>query len=137
MTSVSAIRDGIKDRLTLISGLQAHDTVPGNITPPAAVVRRRQTSFDSTMARGSDDYQFTVTLLVSQASWEHGQDNLDDYLASSGSLSIKATIEGDMSLGGTVDFVRVASAGEDSIVEYNGVPYIAVDFTLEVTADGS
>lgn len=137
MTLVSAIRDGIKTQLATISGLTAHSTVPGSIFPPAAIVRRRQTSFDSTMARGSDDYQFTVTLLVSQGSWTHGQDNLDTYLASSGSSSIKAAIEGDVSLGGVVDFARVSSAGEDGLMTYNGTEYVAVDFTVEVTASGT
>lgn len=137
MTSISAIRNGIKDRLATISGLHALDTVPGNVTPPAAVVRRRQTSYDSTMARGSDDHQFTVSLLVSQASWEHGQEELDKYLATSGASSVKAAIEGDMSLGGVVHFARVVSAGEDGIVDYAGVSYFSVDFTLEVTADGT
>lgn len=137
MTSVSAIRDGIKTRLSTINGLRAHDTVPEDIATPAAIVRRRQTSFDSTMARGSDDFQFSVTLLVSLDSWRAGQDVLDAYLATSGGSSIKAAVEGDVSLGGTVHFVRVASAGEDGPVEYNGATYYAVDFTLEVTADGA
>lgn len=137
MASISAIRDGLKTRLETISGLRAHDTVPGQINPPAAVVRRRQINFDSTMARGSDDFLFTITLLIQFGENRNAQNQLDAYLAGSGTLSIKAAIEGEQTLGGVVDFARVAQAGEDALMEYNGVEYLSVDFTVEVTADGS
>ncbi len=137
MASVSAIRDGLKTRLATISGLAAYDTVPGQINPPAAVVTRRRTAFDATMARGSDDLTFVVLLFVSFAEHHTAQEDLDAYLAGSGAASVKAAVEVDPSLGGTCDFARVAAAEADRVVTYAGVDYLAVEFIVEVTADGT
>lgn len=136
MTSVTAIKDGLATRLATITGLRVHATPPGTIHPPAAVIRRAQTRYDSTMARGSDDHSFVITVFVSLASDAYAQDALDAYLATSGSSSIKAAIEGEDTLGSTVHFTRVASAEEDRTVEYNGVVYVAADWIVEVTASG-
>lgn len=136
MTSVTAIKDGLAARLATISGLRVHATPPGAINPPAAVIRRAQTRYDSTMARGSDDHAFVVTVFVSLASDAAAQDQLDAYLATSGASSIKAAIEGEDTLGGIVHFARVVSAEEDRTLEYGGVVYVAVDWIVEVTASG-
>lgn len=133
MTAITAIRDGLKARLETIPGLRAHDTVPGQINPPAAVVRRTSIAFDATMGRGSDDLTFVVTLFVQVGNDRTAQDALDGYLATSGATSIKAAVEGEETLGGIVSFARVASAGEDVLVEYAGVQYLSVDFVIEVT----
>lgn len=131
MASVSTIRDELKTRLETISGLRAYDTVPGSVNPPAAVVRRRRTSYDATMARGSDDLEFVVTLFVSSANDRAAQDALDSYLATTGTTSVKAAVDGN--LNSTVSFARVATAEQERLVEYAGITYLAVDFIVEVT----
>lgn len=132
-SSVSDIRDRLKTRLETIPGLRVHDTVPSQINPPVAVIRRRRIDFDSTMARGSDDFIFVVSLFVQLASDPHAQDALDEYLAGTGTKSVKAAIEG-AALGGDVDFARVTTAEEDGIIEYAGGSFLAVDFLVDVTA---
>lgn len=143
MAAISALRDGLETRLATISGLRAHDTAPGQVNPPAAVIspggdgaNEPAISFDSTMARGSDDYLFLVTLLVQFADDSSAQDKLDGYLQGSGALSVKAAIEGDPSLGGVAHFVHVREVREYGEIEYNGVRYLGAVFVVEVTADG-
>lgn len=134
MATIAGIRDGLRTRLETISGLRVHDTVPGQINPPAAIVRRRRTDYDSTMARGSDDYEFVVTVFVQLASDPKAQDDLDAYLDGAGVKSVKAAVEGDASLGGEVDFARVRQADADQVLEFAGVGYLGVDFIVDVTA---
>jgi hypothetical protein len=135
MAGVSAIRDGLKTRLATIVGLNAYDTVPGTLTVPAAIVEPDEPVivFDSTMGRGSDDLYFTVLVLVQIGTVRAAQDALDAYLAGSGTGSVKAAVEGDMSLGGVVSFARVARADGYATYKFNGVDYAGVRFRIEVT----
>lgn len=132
MTAASAIRSGLKTRLETISGVTAYAKLPTSIDVPAATVRRRQTDYDLVMARGADAFTFVITLYVQFVEQQDSQDALDAYLDTTGASSVKAAIEGDGTLGGIVDITRVVSAGEDYVADYNGLPYLAVDFVTEV-----
>lgn len=139
MASVSALRDGLKTRLATISGLRAHDTFRAEISPPAAIVVPGDpvVSFDSTMARGSDDFNFVITLLVANVVDRVAQDKLDAYLAGSGALSVKAAIEGDVSLGGIASFARVVSARNYGPTQVGDQEFLGVDIVVEVCASGT
>jgi len=137
MASLSALRDGLKTRLATISGLRVHDTIPGQVNGPAAVVELEAISYDSAMARGADDYVFVVRLVVGTAVDRVGQDKLDGYLAGSGVSSIKAAIEADESLGGIAGPTQVASVRSYGLIEYAGVTYVGAELIVEVTASGS
>lgn len=134
MANDAAIRTGLKTRLETITGLSVYKFVPAQINVPAAVISRRSTRFDATMADGSDDWEYVVTVLVGWAEQEVGQAAMSGYLARTGSTSIKAAIETDESLGGAVDFAHVREAGEEEIRQYNEIPYLSVDFIIAITA---
>lgn len=139
MASVTAIRDGIRTRLRTITGLRVPDRMPAEISPPSALVTGPTISYDSTMARGSDDFTFTVLVLVSRA-WDRvAEDQLDSYLAGSGASSIKATLEtapADLGVAG-VDFVRVSGADEPATFQFGDLSYFGSKITVNVTADGT
>lgn len=142
MASVSALREGLKTRLATISGLRAHAIVVGDVVPPAAVVipgdpgrkNSMAINYDATMGRGSDDFQFTVLLLVSNKVERVSQDTLDDYLDGSGATSIKAAIEADGTLGGIAHFTNVVGVRDYGLVSYGGQQYVGAEFMVEVTA---
>lgn len=139
MASVSAIRDGLRSRLATISGLRVPDRPPGEVSTPAAIVTGPAINYDSTMARGSDDFTFTVTLLVSRAWDRAAEQQLDGYLAGSGSTSVKQVLEATPAGLGVsgVDFVRVVSTTEPDSIEVGTIAYLGVLITVEVTADGT
>jgi hypothetical protein len=119
--------------------LAVHAQVPDSITPPAAVIMpgfegEPAIRFDSTMARGADDFLFTVTLLVSSADDLSGQEELDAYLEGSGARSVKAVVEADPSLGGVAHFARVREARNYGPQTWGEARYFGVDFGVEVTA---
>lgn len=135
MPALSAIRQALADRLDTIPGLQAYPTARDQVNVPAAVVLPGGIDYDATLARGSDDFTFTVQLLVSQAVDRVAQDTLDGYLASAGTHSVKAAVDGD--LDGTVHFARVATAGDYGVVEWHGVQFLGAALTVNVTAEGT
>lgn len=133
MATVSAIRDGLKTRLETISGLRASDYVPEQINPPVAVIGGPLTlAYDSTMARGADRYTIPVRLFVSRVSDRASQEKLDGYLAASGAGSVKAAIEGDITLGGAVMSTRVVEARSYGSFVVGDVSYLGVEFVVDV-----
>lgn len=136
MAALTSIRDGLKTRLETISGLTASEYVPDYIVPPIALVAPLNSlNYDSTMARGADTYEIPVILYISRIDAQTSQDEVDSYLASSGSNSVKAAIEGDTTLGGAAMSVRVISASDYGEYEVTqGTSFLGVTFNIEVIA---
>lgn len=137
MASLSAIRTGLKDRLTTIPGLKAYAEAPGTVMVPCAMVLPGPIDFDQSMARGADLFVFEVRLLVGRPVDKLAQEHLDIYLAGSGESSVKAAIEGDGTLGGVADWARVVAVLSYGDIEHSGLPYLGARFRVEVDADGS
>lgn len=134
MATLAQIRTGIATAAGAVAGLNAHDIVPDAVNAPAAVVYGPEIDYDSTMARGSDDYRFWLIVLVSRTNERTGQEELDSYISPSGTKSLKVAIEADPSLGGVVDFVRVKSVREYGEHEANGLQFFGAAIEIEVTA---
>lgn len=132
--TLTAVRTALSTALAAIPGLNTSPTAPGQVTIPMAFVMPGEpvVSFDSTMARGSDDFQFIVRLLVGNQTDYASQGEIDKYLAGTGTHSVKEAVDGN--LGGAVDFSRVATARNYGEFDHNGVIYLGVEFVVEVTA---
>jgi len=127
----SQVRDGLKTRLQTISGLRAYDLIPDTVTPPAAVVGQLDFTFDIDNARGLDQAQVDVLVIVQRFSERSGQDLLDNYLSGSGATSIKAAIEGDRTLGGVVNTLRVTGA-EAGTYESQGIEFLSYRYRITI-----
>jgi hypothetical protein len=127
----SQVRDGLKTRLQTITGLRAYDLIPDTVVPPCAVVGQLDFTFDIDNARGLDQAQVDVLVIVQRFSERAGQDKLDAYLAGSGSSSIKAAIEGDRTLGGTVNTLRVTGA-EAGTYDSQGVTFLSYRYRITI-----
>lgn len=133
MASLSSIRTGLSTRLATISGLSVYSYVPDSIEPPTSVVGvMSSVDYDSTMSRGSDMYEIPLYLYVSRVDAELSQDSLDEFLAGSGSSSIKQAIEGDTTLGGVVSSARVVEASNYGVYTINSIDYLGVEFSVEI-----
>jgi hypothetical protein len=139
MTSLRAIRLGLKTQLETVPGLRAYDVWPTTINPPVAIVRPLSGIFHDTFD-GLVTYQFEVTLLLQLGNQIVAQEQLDEYIATDGSLSILSALEADASLGGAahstsvtgwrdVDTMRVGADDQG-----NGPEFMGVRFELEVLA---
>lgn len=127
----SQVRDGLKTRLQTITGLRVYDLIPEPVTPPCAVVGQLDLTFDIDNARGLDQANVDIYVIVQRFSERAGQDKLDAYLAGSGSSSIKTAIEGDRTLGGVVNTLRVTSA-ESGQYESQGNPFLSYRYRLTI-----
>ncbi len=127
----SQVRDGLKTRLQTITGLRAYDLIPDTVVPPCAVVGQLDFTFDINNARGLDQAQVDVLVIVQRFSERAGQDKLDAYLAGSGSSSIKTAIEGDRTLGGTVNTLRVTGA-EAGTYDSQGVTFLSYRYRITI-----
>lgn len=124
------IREGLAANLSTIRGLHVLPFVPDNPTPPMAVVVPVRVTYDTAFARGSDEYQFQIVLLVARASDRGAQDTLDAYLG--GVSDLKTAIESDRTLGGVVADLRVTectSYGPEAVGE---TQYLAATFAVQV-----
>jgi len=131
MATNQQIREGIATQLETIPDLQVYATPPGSIVVPAAVVRRRNTTYDVSLD-GVVDTTWTVTVFVQFANNDSAAEHLDTYVTSTGDHSVKAAVETDPTLGGVVDFAAVTSAEGEKVTNYAGIDYLSVDFTIQI-----
>lgn len=132
---ISDIREGIKKNLSSIDGLRAYDLVPDVIVPPCVVVGQLDFTFDLNNARGLDQANLDVFVIVQRFSERTGQNKLDKYLAGSGDHSIKAAIESDRTLGGACNTLRVTSA-ESGTYQTGDIDYLSYRYRLTVWGQG-
>jgi hypothetical protein len=130
--SVAAIRDGLATNLATISGLRTVSTLPENPNPPIAVVAPSSISYDASMGRGLDTYNFTITVVVGRADGRSAQDKLDTYVSSSGSLSVKVAVESDRKLNGQCKDLRVTAMNSYGAITIGEVQYLAAEFDVVV-----
>ena len=136
MTALTDLRTGLANRLATISGLRSSSYIPDNPQPPIAVVMPGRITYDTAFGRGSDEYEFTITLIVGRVADRASQTNLDAYCASSGSASVKAAIEGDRSLGGKALDCRVTAMTSQGSLAIGDVTYHTAEFSVTVIAAG-
>jgi hypothetical protein len=136
MTALSDLRSGLATRLATITGLRASATIPDNPQPPVAVVVPSRIIYDTAFGRGSDDYDFSVTIIVGRVHDRTSQTNLDAYCASSGSASVKAAIEADRTLGGKALDCRVTQMTNQGFLSIGDVTFHTAEFNVSVIAAG-
>lgn len=133
MADFAAVRDGVKTVLDTIPGLRAYDIVPGDMSPPAAIVSPAHGTFityGTSLGRGSDDMAFTILLLVSSAWQRSAADLLDSYLAGSGSKSIVTAFENNPVVG--AQFAFITSASSYGQIVFNGTRYYGCQLHLRI-----
>jgi hypothetical protein len=134
MPTVTELRTGLATRLGTISGLRTSATIPDQINPPLAVVSVETITYDEAFSRGLDQYTFMITLLVGRVAERSAQNSLDSYLAPTGSGSVKTAIEGDRSLGGKAQTLRVTEMSGITPVTLGDVSYLSATFMVTVYA---
>ena len=132
---ISAIFGGVQTRLDTISGLRAHAEMPGNVNPPAAWPDLTSLAiiYDLDMG-GSISMTFNVRLALPSGGpgLVRAQAALLPYLAASGDQSIKAAIEGDKTLGGKCQTLRVGTAQGIEDWEFGSTACLKCDWAVTV-----
>jgi hypothetical protein len=134
MTTISTLRSGLATNLATISGLRSSATVPDAPNPPIAVVLPQGISFDSSFARGVDEYTFLVLVIVGRVDERSAQAKLDGYCDPTGSASVKTAIEADKTLGGASYSLRVQEMRNYQSLVIGEVTYLTAEFVVQVYA---
>ena len=103
MATLAAIRAGLATSVNTIVDLQVSPYLLSNPTPPSADISPAGTKYDLALKRGSDLWTLTVRVIVGTSIDQGSQKLLDKYMASSGSLSVKAAIEANPTLSGVCE----------------------------------
>lgn len=133
--AIADLRTGLSDALSTINGLRVYEVLPDNPNPPAATISLGRVAYDSTLARGCDMFEFTITVIVGRADDRTAQTRLEAYIAGSGSASVKTAVEDDPTLGGHAQVVRVSEAGNIATLDRaDGTSFMIVDFAVTIHA---
>jgi hypothetical protein len=78
--------------------------------------------------------EITVTVIVARTSDRAAYERMSEYVAPTGSRSVRAAIEADRTLGGVCQTLIVQRADNIRSVSQGDAEYLAVDFGLTVHA---
>ena len=134
MSLVSNIKAGLATNLATITGMRTSAQVPEQPQPPVAIITLNTINYDTTFGRGMDEYSFTVTVVVSRADGRNAQNLLDQYVAKTGTLSVKSAIELDRSLGGYANDCRVTGLSTYGNLTIGETNYLAGEWSVTVFA---
>ncbi len=133
--SVSTIAAALQTALETITGLRTAPYLSDTISPPVALVAIEEVEFHGAFAGGDVTHRFTVFVIVGRASDRAGLEALEAYMSQAGTLSIRAALEADPTLGGVVSSAYVSKSGPPASVAIGGTAtYISVPFLVEVHA---
>ncbi len=77
-------------------------------------------------------YDFTVFVIVGRVSERTAQASLDAYLSYDGASSVRAAIEGDLTLGGIVDSVVINRSTSIRGLTIGDAEYLSIEISLLV-----
>lgn len=120
----------------LVPSLRVSATIPGVVNVPAAIVSPATGDLASYEVAQSSDlalWYIRIVLIVGRADEANAQNALDSYISAMGDLSVPAAIRSDPTLGGQVEWAELKSAQRYGSLQYNGVDYLGVELTVEVS----
>lgn len=131
--NVVDIRRGLAAALDTLAGLRVFDYVPDNAPAPAAIVEPLEITYGAAMQNGLHNLRGFVTIMVGRMSERSSQDRIDAYVNPTGTSSVVAAIEADVTLGGTCKALTVIGAQPRSVT-MAGVEYNAYRFEIMIYA---
>lgn len=132
---ISGIFGGVQTRLETITGLRAASEMPGTVNPPCAWPDLTSLSLEYDLDMGGSialSFNVRLALPAGGPGLVRAQAALMPYLAVTGTQSIKAAIEGDRTLGGKCQTLRVHRAQGIDDWEYGQAACLVCDFPITV-----
>jgi len=133
-TKWEALRSAMAVRVRTV--LPCPDKVPGNLSPPCALILPASPLVEFEQNFGDTDawYGFNVRILVSTADQSGAQTLLDQYLAPAGAKSVRAALLADETLAGASYGLRVPSISGYGSYVYDPSTYLGAELSVRVYA---
>lgn len=134
MATLAAIRAGLATRLRTIPSVasRVYERVPDKLQEPCLVIGLPVLTYDEALRGGLHRVQIGVRVYVNERNAPSEQVSVDSYLDWNGPNSVKAAIEADPTLGGTVDLARVTTADKYGSYEVAGITYTGAELTVDI-----
>lgn len=134
--SLSAVRQGMVDRLGTITGLRVYEVFPPAPEFPAAVLAQAEpfAAYDQVMGAADVRYSFQVVLLVSSGDDAQALSDLEPYLSPTGASSVKAALDGNLE--GNADWARVTAVLSAGRIAYQRTSFWGAVFRVEAYVSG-
>jgi hypothetical protein len=128
------IHSGLAIALGTVPGLRVADHLPEQINPPVAVIQLQSVTYHRTMQGGVSEWSFVVALVAGRMGDRAAQVQLDDWIAYSGTQSIRAAIETDLTLNGKCQTLIVGDMVRISPVTLGDASYLSTEFNVTIHA---
>lgn len=128
--TIANVRTKLAEALETVPGLRASEYLTETVNPPHAMFDYSVVP-DLTFARGSDLYNFTITVFVGRTADVAAQKQLDLFRDPTSTTGVKYVLENNAALAGVVDYVRVTAIGATELIPVSGVEYLAAQFSME------
>jgi hypothetical protein len=133
--NLASVMDELGTALETIPNLRVFPHWPDRINPPVGLVGWPDPlTYDSTMARGSDQVTLPITVLVGKVDSRSARDRVAAYADGSGTSSVKAAIDGFEST--AYDSARVTRC-QFNTIPVSGVEYLAATFFVDLIGTGA
>jgi hypothetical protein len=133
---INAIHQALADSVADITDLQGYPSLTGKIDPPAFAPYEFEMDYNKAFRPGSlTAFVLTAGVFVGQGDTDTGRELLTSYLDPTSGTSIKAAVEADRTLGGTVKTVNVDRAyGVFRLYAIGGVDYLGALLDMRIWA---
>lgn len=130
--TIAQVAAGLKTRLATVSGLRVFDYTPDQVNPPVAFPVLNTVNYHTLFGDDGVEMSWSVHVVVGRYVDRVSFTNLDAYLSYSGATSIRAALEGDLTLGGIVDTMIVEGATQIESVSVAEAEFLQIRFDLKV-----
>lgn len=131
--TIQDITNGLQRCLATISGLRAYAIEPDKPNFPCAYPRLVDWAYDQQYGGGSTLWHFDIWVLVGvESQFGRAQNQINAYLAPSGTQSIKAAIDHDSRLANTVSYATATGGGAYGRIDIAGVAALGASLRVEV-----
>jgi hypothetical protein len=121
--------------MSSLLGVRVYENLPDAPIPPAVIIELQSVNYDSTFARGSDEYRFSAVFISGRSDDRTAQARIEAWIAGHGTGSVKTAIETDPTLGGICGACRVTEAtGLQALDRPDGTSFLGTEFTITLYA---
>jgi hypothetical protein len=132
--TVSQVATGLAARLATITGLRTYTYQPEQLNPPIAFPVLNSIQYHRAFGGGDVTMDWTISVVVGRYLDRTAHALLDDFLSYSGSKSIRAALEGDLTLGGVAQTLVVPSGADISSLSSAEAEFLQIQVSVTVHA---